>query len=199
MERRRRTQGLCAIAVVLGLHLAVVWMLLATSRRFTRQAEPQSMNIVFVAQSPISLRKPLKGQVLEKAPGRHRAAASPPLMPHAATKEDGSNAILPPTDWTYELSRAAKNAATAESANKTRDFGFPHSPATLPDKPSDFGWDYAATHRVETLPKGGLLMHFNDNCVLIFSPLPFGQCAIGKRQANGDLFRHMNDTPRPSK
>jgi hypothetical protein len=46
---------------------------------------------------------------------------------------------------------------------------------------------------VESLPQGGLLVHVNDNCVLLLFPLPFVGCAIGKIKTNGNLFEHMRD------
>jgi hypothetical protein len=78
-----------------------------------------------------------------------------------------------------------------------RDFGFPHSATTPSSKPSEFGWSYAPTHRLQSLPGGGLLVNLNDNCVLVFAPLPFFACALGKKPANGDLFKHMNDPSQP--
>jgi hypothetical protein len=46
---------------------------------------------------------------------------------------------------------------------------------------------------VESIPGGGLLVHVNDNCVLVFIPLPFFACAPGKKPANEDLFKHLHD------
>jgi hypothetical protein len=60
-------------------------------------------------------------------------------------------------------------------------------------KRPEFGLDYAATHRVEGIAEGGLLVHLNDNCVLVLFPLPLAGCVNGKRKANEDLFEHMHD------
>ncbi len=65
-----------------------------------------------------------------------------------------------------------------------------------PEKPPQFEWDYAATHRVEQVEGGGLLVHLNDQCVLVLFPLPFMGCGIGTKPANGDLFKNMNAPPR---
>jgi hypothetical protein len=46
---------------------------------------------------------------------------------------------------------------------------------------------------VESIPSGGLLVNVNDNCVIVFIPFPFFGCALGKRPANGDLFKHWHD------
>jgi len=50
---------------------------------------------------------------------------------------------------------------------------------------------------VESIPGGGLLVNVNDNCVLVFMPLPFFVCAPGAKPANGDLFEHLHD-PSPA-
>jgi hypothetical protein len=196
MEKRRRTQVSCTIAVVLGLHLTVVWLLLATSRVVSRQTESQSLDIVFIARPPDLLDTNFTRPVLENATPRGRDAANPLPMPDAVPQEDENNAIHPPTDWAGELSRAARDAASDESTQKPRDFGFPH-PSSAPTKTPEFGWDYAATHRVESIPQGGLLLHLNENCVLVLSPLPFVECGIGTKKANGDLFEHMQDPSQP--
>lgn len=70
--------------------------------------------------------------------------------------------------------------------------GFPRLPARAPHR-HRFGWDYAATHRIEELPTGGILVMLNDHCALVFAPLPFGGCALGRIKANGKLFKHMNE------
>jgi hypothetical protein len=192
MEKRRRIQVLCTIAVVLGLHLTVVWLLLATSRVVSRQTESQSLEIVFIARPPVLLESNYTGRMLENASPRRRDAANPLPMPPAVPQEDEDNAIHPPTDWASELSRAARDAASDNLTQRPRDFGFPHPPSA-PTKAPQFGWDYTATHRVESIPEGGLLLHLNENCVLVLFPLPFVGCGIGKKKANGDLFEHMHD------
>jgi hypothetical protein len=193
MERRRRIQVTCTIALVLGLHLTVVWLILATSRVFSRRTESQSLEIVFIARPPTSSESNLSGPVLENATPRRPAAANPLPMPSAAPQADENNAIHPPTDWASELSRAARDAASDKLTQKPRDFGFPHPSSAPAARASQFGWDYAATHRVESISGGGLLLHLNENCVLVLIPLPFVGCGIGEKTANGDLFEHMHD------
>jgi hypothetical protein len=188
MEKRRRTQVSCTIAAVLGLHLTVVWLLLATSRVVSRRTESQGLEIVFIARPPVSLESNFTRRVLEDATPRRRDAANPLPVP----QENENNAIHPPIDWASELSRAARDTASDKLTQKPRDFGFPH-PSSAPAKAPQFGWDYVATHRVESIPEGGLLLHLNENCVLVLFPLPFVGCGIGKKKANGDLFEHMHD------
>jgi hypothetical protein len=196
MEKRRRAEVLCTIAGVLGLHLGIVWMLLTTSRLLSIQARSQSLEIVFIgppARPAVSAgRNPLGGVAGIPASRSRNAAEAFAVTPNLPPSSNENNAIHPPPDWAAELSRAARDAVSNESAQNTRDFGFPHSPAA-PDKPRQFGWDYAATHRVESLPEGGLLIHVSDNCVLVLLPLPIFGCGIGKRKASADLFEHMHD------
>jgi hypothetical protein len=192
-KRRRRAKYLCAIAVVLGLHLTVIWLLLATSRVFSFRTNSQSLEIVLIARPAVVPGSNSTGRVLEDAAPRRQAAAKHLPTPRVATQESENNAIHPPTDWAGELSRAAKDAVSNSLAQKPRDFGFPRLPSAPAGKTPQFGWDYAATHRIEAIPEGGLLLHLNDNCVLILFPLPFVGCGIGKKKPNGDLFEHLRD------
>jgi hypothetical protein len=193
-KRRRRAKCLSAIAVVLGLHLTVIWLLLSTSRLFSFRTKTQSLEIVLIARPVVAPVDKSIGRVLENAAPWRQAAAKHSTR-RVAPQENENNAIHPPTDWSGELSRVAKDAVSESAAQKPRDFGFPHSPLAPTGKTPQFGWDYVATHRIEAIPEGGLLLHLNDNCVLILFPLPFAGCGIGKKKANGDLFEHMHDPP----
>jgi hypothetical protein len=193
MEKRRRAQSLCTIALVLGLHLSVVWLLLATSRRSPIRTEPESFELLLIPRAPVPLGDNSPSRALEKAAPRRRIEANPLARSHAAPDEE-NNSIHPPPDWPNELSRAAADIVSRESLQKPKDFGFPSSSAPI-GKPPQFGWDYVATHRIESIPEGGVLLHLNDNCVLVLFPLPFAGCGIGKKKANGDLFEHLHDPP----
>jgi hypothetical protein len=118
---------------------------------------------------------------------------STPVQPNAAPPSEVGAAVQPHIDWAAELDRARRNSAAAGQSVHPREFGFPHASTAPVSKDPEFGWSYAATHRVEPLPGGGLLVNLNDNCVLVFAPLPLFVCAPGKKPANGDLFKHMRD------
>jgi hypothetical protein len=197
MEKpRRRAKFLCAIAVVLGLHLAVIWSLLATSRILSFRTRSQSVEIILIARPVVAPEHNSISRVLENATRRRQIAAKPLPTPSVRPQESENNAIRTPTDWATEMSRVVNDAVSEKLAQKPRDFGFPHSPSVPDIKTPQFGWDYVATHRIEGIPEGGLLLHLNDNCVLILFPLPFAGCGIGKKKANGDLFEHMHDPAR---
>jgi hypothetical protein len=133
--------------------------------------------------------------VPNSADPRRRAAPKSSPRSLAPTQDAGGDAIHPPIDWANELERTAKNSTSDDGSPRKRDFGFPLAPSAGTAKRSEFHWDRAATHRLEVIPEGGLLVNLNDNCVLVLFPLPFAGCAIGKRKANGDLFEHMQDSP----
>jgi hypothetical protein len=57
----------------------------------------------------------------------------------------------------------------------------------------EFGWDYAATHRITHPEGGGLLIALNDRCAIFIFLLPMIGCSIGPQPpANGDLFKYMH-------
>jgi hypothetical protein len=192
-KRRRRAKRLCAIAVVLGLHLTVIWLLVATSRIFSFRTKSQGLEIVLIARPVVATESNSIGRTLEDATPQRQVVVKHLRTHRGAPQESENNAIHPPVDWAGELSRAAKEAVSEGLVPKPRDFGFPHSSSVPTNKTPQFGWDYVATHRIEAIPEGGLLLHLNDNCVLVLFPLPFAGCGIGKKKANGDLFEHMRD------
>ena len=109
----------------------------------------------------------------------------------AAPEPEPDGAVHPRVDWDAELARAAEAAAAGAARPKPKDFGFPAAEAPLAKRPQ-FGWDYAATHRIQPIDGGELLVNLNDNCAMVFLPLPFVFCKPGHKPANGELFRHMS-------
>jgi hypothetical protein len=114
----------------------------------------------------------------------------------AAAPAEGDNAIHPPIDWANELSRTARESVSGASTPQPREFGAVHVAPTAPSKRAEFGWSHSRTHRLEAGP-GSTDVHWGDHCVIAFTPLPFPVCKLGKKDANGDLFKHMRDPPQP--
>ena len=57
----------------------------------------------------------------------------------------------------------------------------------------EFGWDYAATHRITAAKGGETIIALNDRCAIFIFLLPLIGCAIGPAPpANGDLFKFMH-------
>jgi hypothetical protein len=181
--------------MVLGAHLVAIWLIVSTPLR-PLKTQSGSLQLLWVARPAVSEtaaeRRKTSEQAGNTAP-RHRVERTPelPSIPPPSNNED--NAIHPAPDWTEELHRAAKDAVTHELAQKRHELDFAHAFPTPPKKPPQFAWDHAATHRIEPIPGGGILINLSDNCVLILFPLPFVGCGIGKRPVNGDLFEHKHD------
>jgi hypothetical protein len=194
---RHRFRVACIVALVLGVHVAALWYLLATSRLIVRQSDTNGLEIVPIVRArnlpdlSAAPEQKLTGRRAGPAAPSHQPAGSSFIQPPVQA-EAQSNAIHPPVDWADELNQAAKNATADKSAQAPRDFGFPQLPSA-PAKAPQFDWDYAATHRVEQIPEGGILINLNDRCVLILFPFPFMACRIGDMPANGELFKHMGD------
>jgi hypothetical protein len=130
-------------------------------------------------------------------PSPQSTATPPPAaQPNTAPSSDERGAIHPPIDWAAELDRAAREEVPAVPSREPRNFGFPHT-STPPSKSPEFAWSHARTHRVESIPGGGLLINVNDRCVVVLIPFPFFGCGLGKKPPNGDLFEHMHDPSGP--
>lgn len=193
MTVRRQARLLLTLSLVLGAHLALVWLLLS-SHHLLVKSRSGSLQLVWIprtAPSEVALepRETIQGPI--KAIPQHRVDLTSDSPSTVAPPKEENNAIHP--DWSQELQLAAKDAVAKELEKKKHEADFGHVFAAQPKKPEQFAWNYAATHRVEALPQGGLAIHINDNCVLLIFPLPFVGCAIGKKPANGDLFESMHE------
>jgi hypothetical protein len=191
------------IAVVAALHAGVCWLLLAATRPLKIRTATSSLEFTYLTlDMPESVaRRP--APALRPRPLMRQSVPIPPLnqprplsQPSAAAPAEEDNAIHPPIDWANELNRTAREVASGASAPQPREFGAPHVAPTPPAKRAEFGWSHSRTHRLETGP-GGTDLHLGDHCVMAFTPLPFPVCRLGKKKANGDLFKHMRDPPQP--
>ncbi len=127
-------------------------------------------------------------QVAPRVEAPRRVALTNPItLPQAV-----NDARHAPTDWQRAMHGEVRAEESRSRAGKVR-FGFPRQPAPAPAAPK-FGWDYASTHRLEGLPRGGILINLNDHCALVFYGLMlFPGCRIGRIAVNGHLFDHMRD------
>lgn len=195
MARRRQARLILTLSMVLGAHIIIVWFLVS-SPRLSAKAKSPSFEMVWIARPALFGTAPER-QITTRTPRNtappQRTGRKPTLPSLAPPPNANDNAINPAPDWTEELHLAAKDALAKQLAQKRHELDFAHAFPTPLKKPPQFAWDYAATHRIEALPEGGMLIHLSDNCVLILFPLPFAGCGIGKRQVNGDLFEHRHD------
>jgi hypothetical protein len=126
---------------------------------------------------------------ITKIPGRPPFALTPPdtrslhsRAPDtpAPSEQDPSAPVA--IDWAKEAERVAADPGLNVGA------------APAPVARQQFAWDYARTHRVESLPDGGLLVNLSDRCSLIIRfPMLLGGCKIGKIEGRADLFAHMGE------
>jgi hypothetical protein len=135
-----------------------------------------------------------------KAPRRAGPAAESPAAPVLPEPPPESTTPAAAPDWRSEMEIAANNQIENE-ARKARQPSVlaPHDfskvkPGSTDDARRKFGWSHAATHRVEEIPTGGLLININDRCAVVWAVLPLALCRIGKIPARGDLFDHMKDS-----
>jgi hypothetical protein len=197
----KRARRLSVIAFVVALHAGVCWLLLEATRALKIGTAASSLELIYLTPDvPESVRRTPAPARPSQPPVQQRAAI-PALnrrqslsQPSAAPAAEEDNAIHAPIDWANELNRTARESASGESAPKPREFGAPHAAPTPPAKPPEFGWSRSRTHRVERGP-GSVGIHLGDHCVIALSPLPSVVCTPGKKEANGDLFKHMRDPP----
>jgi hypothetical protein len=196
---RQRQRKALLFLLVCAMHGALGWLLLATNgvMRYNTPAGSLELLVLPPAQVPLPESPPVKQQFVAPRNLYQPNRRSPVDQGRVAESNPESNEITPSIDWNAELARAARAAASGDTKVPPRNFGFPTGPPTTKDYPQ-FDWDYARTHRVETLPEGGMVIHLNDNCIIVLTPFPFPLCSPFKRKANGELFKHMHDPDKPA-
>jgi hypothetical protein len=166
------------------------------------------------AEEPLTIFSVLK-RPPPNAPPRTPPPSSPPrahsaasLAAKAPTPGNLSTTTPAPSspldiDWSAEAAIAAQHQTALAAAPGPRSLDDHHGRKPLAglnsSGPYQFGWDYAATHRVET-SQGLPIIHLSDRCVVGFLLiLPFFGCGFGGEiPVNGDLFKHMHDGPAES-
>ena len=184
--------GVCAMHGVLG------WFLVTASRVMKLHAEGRSLELLMFPPTQAPPPAPPRVEQQSGAPRDVNFSKHSRIVDRKNTAESSTQSeTTPPVDWNAELARVARAAAGADAKAPLRNFGFPARSPTTKDYPQ-FDWDYARTHRVESLPEGGTVIHLNDNCVIVLTPFPFPFCSPFKRKANGELFKHMRDPDKPA-
>jgi hypothetical protein len=199
----KRARRLWVIAVVAAFHVAVCWLLLEATRPPKIRTASSRLELTYLTLVVPESVTPRPAPARPSQPPLRQNAVPPPLsrprplsQPSATAHNEEDNAIHPPINWANELNRTARDSGSGESAPQPREFGAPHVAPTPPAKPPEFGWSHSRTHRVERGP-GSVGVHLGDHCVVALSPLPSVVCSPEKKEANGDLFKHMRDPPQP--
>ena len=192
-----------AFAAVLVIH-AVFFALFAALRVPLRQAaEDATASIAFfLPESAPGI--PSEGGKLRGLPIRQQSKPRAPVT-RAPIPGPAAPAIVNPIpataapDWHLQAESAAAHAIEEQERRRQHpsplephDFSGVKSGATDSNKPQ-FGWAYAATHRVEEIPTGGLIFNITDRCSIVWVIVPLALCKIGKLQGHSDLFQHLED------
>jgi hypothetical protein len=194
---RHRERNAILFLLVCAIHAVFCWLLFASRRVVTFKTRARAFELLVLpsTQAPV----PTVSRTTQQSAVPRGVNRPPPRVVNlgkAAVPSIQSIETSPYVDWDAELLRASRAAADAQSTTARKDFGFPMRSPTMRDCPQ-FDWDYARTHRVESFPEGGMIIHLNDNCVLVLNPFPFPLCSPLKRKANGELFKHMRDPDKP--
>jgi hypothetical protein len=204
--------------VVVAAHIIMLLLLRSTRPLASAAREGEAFVSIFLPPAPEERQQQPEpgGEATPQPPRAHpprahrRHAATWP--PDSSASSRGEPAQPPdlrqqsaqepaPTvpDWRLQAGQSAQTIAqdivAAEDAADRRAHALTSHFKPLPPprvKGPEFGWDYAATHRVEPLPGGGLAISLNDNCQLVVLPMPFIGCVIGKLKPNGNLFEYMH-------
>jgi len=119
----------------------------------------------------------------------------PPVQVPTAPQDDSSAPIA--IDWAREAELAATRRLRAdeEAARRATAFSARKGPSLAVAKPlpPKFGWSHAQTQRVESVPGVGTLINLNDRCAILITFMLIPICKLGKIDARGDLFEHMDD------
>jgi hypothetical protein len=191
-----RARRVLALTGVVTLHAGVLLIVLEETRTKLVPAAAHSPPFLVMLLSRLEPQRPSGARSGRRAAARHAPAPDghmTPEVPEAELPTAPRNAI----DW---LAAAKDEADRQVEANEQRErqaraFAPPANMFAPPaPKRPGFHWDYAATHRVETEPGGGTVIHLNDSCALVlFIIVPMIACALEKPAVRGDLFDHMHD------
>jgi hypothetical protein len=196
-ERKSRAT---AMALVGALH-AVIFMLLlraGDARPPVIPDDPAESTLVFFdmpAHEPSP--EASRARIAPNHALRNHAIVSAASTPPRPSSPD--SAAPAAVDWAKEAGVAEEHQIeNEEAARHTWSALAPdrYRPERSPPAAPPFGWDYAATHRIQSNPGGGLVINISDRCAIaIILPVVLGGCKIGRIEARGDLFAHMHDQP----
>jgi len=193
----RAGRRVAAAAVAAALQ-GVFWLILHQTLEPTPapKSAPLAVTLFAAASRPRPAPPPRKSRHSRLKPGPPSARALSPVAAPIEQPVTVPRLATPAPRASIDWQRAIRGEVRAEELRSRPgklDFGFPRRRAVAPSAP-EFGWDYARTHRVESLRDGGVLINLNDNCVIvIYVVVPLVGCKIGRLPANGHLFDHMRD------
>jgi hypothetical protein len=199
----RHGRPLVFLAVLIS-HIVLVLIVLRTGRlRISSPADSYEPLILMLLHDPIRAPPEAAPQLVASLPrtsDSNARAAKPELVPDNAITLPPEVPRPPEIDWQREAELAAQNGlADAEKQGNYRNLAG-LSPEQLnwikrnhmQPMPAGIEWTHP---RFEFDSHSGLPIYWiNDHCVLV-TLMVF--CAIGKIEANGELFKHMGDAHDP--
>jgi hypothetical protein len=190
-----------AAVVVIMAHVTLLMLLPKLRDRGLSYPYDDRPSILFFLPS-IGSEEPAtpRGQSQSRAPASHARQDHSRIKrtPEPPAREPESSSAPVAIDWSEAAAAAAGRQVDAdeEAARKARAFSAPKAPANLlaaPPAGPKFKWYHARTHRLESIPGGGFMINLNDQCAVVVMIMIVPVCQIGKIEARGDLFQHMDD------
>jgi hypothetical protein len=208
-RERGRLMRFAIFVAVVAAHIVLLWLFPSLRRLVLLPvADEPAITPVFlpppaVRQEPPQQRatKELRSAVKSQTTAEPDTGFAPKAT--AALDSQPSSLVGPPSptpDWRTQAEVTAQaNAlhiveAEDKSARQAAALTAHFKPLPGPRvRGPEFGWDYAATHRITHPEGGGLLIALNDRCAIFIFLLPMIGCSIGPQPpANGDLFKYMH-------
>jgi hypothetical protein len=197
MSSRAASPRIPVLAAVVAAHAGALLVLLAETRtrdvRGESEASPLLVMLFEPRERPAAAAR--AGRAPRPSPSRHRPRAAAEVEVPAPPLPGAPGTAI---DWTAEATAAAERETEGAERRARQAQALAPKPnpmfAARP-KRHEFGWNYAATHRVEAGRGGITFIHIGDNCgiaLYLLIPMSFG-CAVGKPAVRGDLFEHMHD------
>jgi hypothetical protein len=208
---RSHVPRIAIFLAVVAAHIGLIGLFnISRTTHSAAVAEDRRMTVVLLSMPPTY--KPLE---LPTHPASSNPKTGDGVSPHQAKPEiardpttspqenDASSKVAPAAiDWATQAQLAAARQVDSLEQSHQPDRGFP-STGLMRDSPKethkpDFGWSHSRTNRIEQLPQGGTLIWINERCAIVFSGfvlLP--ACQLGKIEARGDLFEHMQPPAQP--
>jgi len=194
-----------ALFVVIVAAHVIMLLLLASLRRLGPQSKEPPYLPIFLPPVAESVPQQRKDRATAQPPRVHRSkigsvdSSASPNEPVEQQQQPTQEPRPTSPDWRTGAAEAARIIAqhivADEDAAKRKADALMSRFKPLPPprvRGPQFGWDYAATHRLVPLEGGGFAVSINDHCQLLVLPLPFLGCSIGEIKPNGDLFRYMH-------
>jgi hypothetical protein len=194
---RARTRRIAAIAVVAAMHVLFLRLLILEIEPAFSPAEVRlTVSLIATLPHKTSRARSASRRMVSKeheTPAGGRQANSKRRLRQVRNQLAPEAPLRGRIDWEQALQSGAQDTISRSDRQNTLTFGFAKSGiSSLSDGDREWdGWDFAATHRVGMLPRGGTAIRINDHCSIVLVPLPLFGCFPEKVEVNGDLFKDL--------